>query len=379
MTCPIVKATDLGSVQVLKHGNRFLLTDSFGDIHPDSRGLGLYHGDTRTLSCSVLRVGGGRPVLLQTSVGGNYRGGIQMTNPAADRNPDMKVHPQLHDELAGRTIGISRERVIGADGVEERLRIENHADQPSRVAGRARARLRRRRHLRGPRLSRPGRGRLLPVAVTEDRVTFRYDGLDGIQRLTHLAFTEPALEVDAGPRIRRGRVRQRRGGPPAVAGPARRRRGPRAVLDARGARTGRRRRRSDDEAAGRADLAALFPSVPRISGDEGAAAYHAWERGTTTVESDHELFNLVVKRSVSDLRLLVNDGPGPDQRYVAAGVPWFTTLFGRDALITAFQSLAVPAAARGRDAGGAGRVPGDRGRSVAGRRAGQDPARAADR
>ena len=37
---PIVKATDLGSVQVLKHGNRFLLTDSFGDIHPDSRGLG---------------------------------------------------------------------------------------------------------------------------------------------------------------------------------------------------------------------------------------------------------------------------------------------------------------------------------------------------
>ena len=87
-------------------------------------------------------------------------------------------------------------------------------------------------------------------------------------------------------------------------------------------------------------LPRLFPPLPRISGDEGAAAYHAWERGTTTVESDHELFNLVVKRSISDLRLLINDGPGPDQRYVAAGVPWFTTLFGRDALITAFQSLA---------------------------------------
>jgi hypothetical protein len=38
---PIVKATDLGSVQVLKHGNRYLLTDAFGDIHPDTRGLGL--------------------------------------------------------------------------------------------------------------------------------------------------------------------------------------------------------------------------------------------------------------------------------------------------------------------------------------------------
>jgi glycogen debranching enzyme len=56
--------------------------------------------------------------------------------------------------------------------------------------------------------------------------------------------------------------------------------------------------------------------------------------------SDHELFNLVIKRSVSDLRLLVNEGPGPAQRYIAAGVPWFATLFGRDALITAFQSLA---------------------------------------
>jgi glycogen debranching enzyme len=336
---PIVKATDLGSVQVLKHGNRFLLTDSFGDIHPDSRGLGLYHGDTRTLSCSVLRVGGGRPVLLQTSVGGNYRGGIQMTNPAADRNPDMKVHPQLHDELAGRTIGISRERVIGADGVEERLRIENHADQPSRVPvtlelGADGADI---FEVRG--YPRPERGRLLPVAVTEDRVTFRYDGLDGIQRLTHMAFTEPALEVapvleyaadgsDSGAavhllwqiQLRAGEVRELCWTSWCTDRPAP---GP-----------------AQDEATGRGEVAALFPPLPRISADEGAAAYHAWERGTTTVESDHELFNLVVKRSTSDLRLLINDGPGPDQRYVAAGVPWFTTLFGRDALITAFQSLA---------------------------------------
>ena len=133
---PIVKATDLGSVQVLKHGNRYLLTDNFGDILADSRGLGLYRGDTRVLSCSILSVGGGRPVLLQASVGGNYRGGIQMTNPAADRNPDMKVHPHPQDEsddLVGRTIMISRERLIGTDGVEERLRIVNHADRPAHV------------------------------------------------------------------------------------------------------------------------------------------------------------------------------------------------------------------------------------------------------
>ncbi len=90
---PIVRATDLGSVQVLKHGNLFLLTDPFGDIHPDSRGLGLYDGDTRILSCSILRVNGERPVLLQGSVGGNYRGTIQLTNPSARPQPGRQGPP----------------------------------------------------------------------------------------------------------------------------------------------------------------------------------------------------------------------------------------------------------------------------------------------
>ena len=58
-------ATDLGGVGVLKHGNLYLLTDPFGDIHPDSRGLGLYDGDTRVLSCAVLRINGVRPTLLR--------------------------------------------------------------------------------------------------------------------------------------------------------------------------------------------------------------------------------------------------------------------------------------------------------------------------
>jgi glycogen debranching enzyme len=336
---PIVKATDLGSVQVLKHGNRFLLTDSFGDIHPDSRGLGLYHGDTRTISCSVLRVGGARPVLLQTSVGGNYRGGIQMTNAAADRNPDMKVHPHQQGELAGRTIGISRERMIGAEGVEERLRVVNHGDQVAHVPvelelGADGADI---FEVRG--YPRPERGRLLPVAVTDRRVTFRYDGLDGVQRLSHLAFTEPA--VDVGPVVEyapdgsdTGAAIHLRWQLELGAGETRELSWTSWCTDRPAPPAAR------DEAAGQADVAALFPPVPMVSADEGAAAYHAWERGTTTVESDHELFNLVIKRSVSDLRLLVNDGPGPDQRYVAAGVPWFTTLFGRDALISAFQSLA---------------------------------------
>jgi glycogen debranching enzyme len=334
---PIVKATDLGSVQVLKHGNRFLLTDSFGDIHPDSRGLGLYHGDTRVLACSVLRIGGIRPVLLQTSVGANYRGGIQMTNPSADRNPDAKVHPL--DELVGRTIGISRERLLGAEGVAERLKVVNHAARDSDVPvdlelGVDGADI---FEVRG--YPRPSRGRLLPVAVTDDRVTFRYLGLDDVERFTHVAFSEPAESIEAVDQPRSdgsdagAAVRLRwtlRLGP-----------GETRMLSWTTWSTDRSAPADlTDEPTRSSDHDAMFPAVPRVSADEGAAAYHAWERGTTAVVSDHELFNLVIKRSVSDLRLLVNEGPGEDQRYVSAGVPWFATLFGRDSLISAFQALA---------------------------------------
>jgi glycogen debranching enzyme len=338
---PVPRCTDLGSVQVLKHGNRYLLTDAFGDIHPDSRGLGLYQGDTRLLSCLVLRVGGERPVLLQTSVGGNYRGGIQMTNPSVDRNPDAKVHPM--DELVGRTLGIGRQRVIGTDGLEEHLRVVNHASRELTLPvvlglGSDAADI---FEVRGyPRLQ---RGRLLPVAVTDGRVTFRYDGLDGIQLLVHVACSEAPLAItpvedgvpapDGGTDDRaavhlRWELRLHPGEE-------------RALSWTVWATTRDAPDPSADESTTRHELSALFPTPPRVSTDEGASAYHAWERGTTTVTSDHELLNLVVKRSVSDLRLLINDGPGPDQRYIAAGVPWFSTLFGRDALITAFQALAV--------------------------------------
>ncbi len=338
---PVARATDLGSVQVLKHGNIYQLTDPFGDIHPDSRGLGIYHGDTRILSCSILRVGGARPVLLQGSMGGNYRGRIQLTNPSADRNPDAKVHPL--DDLVGRTISIARDRLIARDALEERVRIASHSSRPERITlelelGYDGADI---FEVRG--YPRPARGTLLPVAVTADRVTFRYDGLDGVRRSTHVAFSEPSTRVDAvdpasepvdaGAVVRlHWELDLEPGATGSVDWTVWSSEAPTPAGTDGTAAVAREARE--------VDVAALFPEPPNVSGDEGAAAYHAWERGTTAVDSDHDLFNLVIKRSVADLRLLVNEGPGPNQRYVAAGVPWFATLFGRDAIISAIQSIA---------------------------------------
>jgi len=58
----------------------------------------------------------------------------------------------------------------------------------------------------------------------------------------------------------------------------------------------------------------------------------------TRVRSDDELFDRVLARSLSDLDMLRSELDG--RSYFAAGVPWFATLFGRDSLIAAAQTLA---------------------------------------
>ena len=111
-----------------------LLTDQFGDIHADSRGLGLYLGDTRILSCLVLRISGHRPVLLQGSMGGNYRGTIYLTNPSIDRNPKAKMGSG--DSLASRKLGISRDRLLSNDVLQERLVLLANRDPIDAVQSR---------------------------------------------------------------------------------------------------------------------------------------------------------------------------------------------------------------------------------------------------
>ena len=44
---------------------------------------------------------------------------------------------------------------------------------------------------------------------------------------------------------------------------------------------------------------------------------------------------------MTDLRLLVDSGPLPGERYIAAGIPWYDTLFGRDSIVTALQMLPI--------------------------------------
>jgi glycogen debranching enzyme len=64
------------------------------------------------------------------------------------------------------------------------------------------------------------------------------------------------------------------------------------------------------------------------------------------IESSSKRFNTWLARSKSDLRMLTEGNP--EKNYPYAGVPWFSTAFGRDGLITALECLwFAPAVAKG--------------------------------
>ncbi len=313
---PITRATDLGSAQVLKHRDLFLLSDAFGDIHPDSRGLGLYDGDTRILSCSVLRVAGERPVVLHSDPGGSWRGTVIATNAELRKDPGDKMGTD--GSIARRTISIGRERTL-SDVYRERLDIQNHGPVTFDLDVELELDMDAADIFEVRGYARPARGELLPIEVDPDGgLTFGYTGLDAVTVRTHIAFDPPpAITASLDPAS--GSVIARWAGPLAP--------GDSRVVTW--------------EVSTTRDPAVTWTTDANDheAETEPGAVHAAWRAETVDIETDHEVVNNVLRRSLDDLCLLRSTTADGDA-FIAAGVPWFATLFGRDALVTSLQTVA---------------------------------------
>ena len=111
---------------------------------------------------------------------------------------------------------------------------------------------------------------------------------------------------------------------------------------------------ADALSASRFELAATTKHFPQIS-------------------SSNSRFSDWIARSFSDLEMMI--AGNPENNYPYAGVPWFSTVFGRDGIITALQTLWLNPESRERSPRIPGSATGGRGGFLCRLRAGKDSAR----
>ena len=300
-------------IRILKHGDTFAVFDRYGDIktivgHGEQ---GIFHQDTRYLSrLELLLNAGQRPLLLNSTIlEDNSLFTVDLTNP------DLYAKDQL---LAPEgTMHIFRSKLLWQGVCREHLRVVNYgstaitipftytfdADYSDIF------------EVRGTK--RPTRGERLPSTVTNEAVVLGYTGLDGKKRMTHvelsgaeveLTDSEIRFEISLQPKAEKNFYLT-------------------ICCDAS--------LQEKYNGAGYGD--ALYGAVCAVQESRSKECQ---------IITSNEQFNDWLNRSAADLCLLLSDTPeGP---YPYAGVPWFSTPFGRDGIITALQYLWVnPGIAKG--------------------------------
>jgi glycogen debranching enzyme len=284
----------------LKHNDTFAVFDSHGDIGvtagtPD----GLFDRDTRYLSHLELLINGEQPLLLDSAIrDDNLSFHVDLTN--ADVYVDGRVVLLKDTAHIGRTIYLSdgslRERIAlsnhGAQEIELTLSLAFASDFADIF------------EVRG--IPRKRRGRAWSRILGGGGVILSYRGLDAALHETAVSF-EPAPTVQ-------------------LEGTA--------MYTLRLAPHAKR---------------ALFVTVssrgllPRSTQSffQGLTSLHrerrSVTRGVAAVETSNSVLNEILCRAMADLRMLITETP--DGPYPYAGIPWYSTSFGRDGLITALQIL----------------------------------------
>src|SRR6266436_3185316 len=298
--------------RVLKQGDTFAVFDRFGDIETFGTGeLGLYYQDTRFLSRLTLKLGKDRPLLLSSTVReDNAVMAVDATNPDAWRNGEIVI-PQ-------GTLHVFRSKILWQRACHERLRIHNYGRAAVEFSFSVEfdADFADIFEVRGVR--REQRGQRIPTQLAQDGPVLAYEGLDACVRRTRIVFdpTPTRLSESAATyqiRLEPGEAASYRW---AIA--------------------------CETDADSQVEVKPCYEKVVQ----EAANALESAHARQPLIFTSNEQFNDWLNRSLADLEMMRTETPyGP---YPYAGVPWFSTEFGRDGIITALQCMWFdPSLARG--------------------------------
>ena len=296
--------------RVLKHGETFGVYDRYGDIQPVGRGTqGVFHQGTRFLSRQELFLNNDRPMLLSSTVKeDNALLAVDLTNPDLYRDGRIAI-PR-------GSVHVFRSRFLWNGVSYERFRLSNYSLAPVKMtlSIRFEADFADIFEVRGKKRER--KGRMLPNVLRKDLLVLRYEGLDEVTREARIQFAPEPLEITASQATFDIELDPK--GETAV-----------AVMVACDVGDSHRPLLAYDAAMAEAGL-----------------AFGAEQTEDCTIQTSNAQFNEWWNRSVLDVRMMVTDtNEGP---YPYAGVPWFSTPFGRDGVITALECLWIrPELARG--------------------------------
>jgi glycogen debranching enzyme len=291
----------------LKHDDTFIVLDSHGDIGASAGGPdGLFNSDTRYLARLELLLNDVQPLLLGSNLRDDNSGlTIDLTNPDVYRDGRIVLQRDM--------LHIVRTHFLWRGTAYQRIGIQNHGESAAsfdvtllfdndfadlfEVRGEKRAR-------RGV-----GANKLLGPAD----VVLEYKGLDGKARATALHFDPRPTKLTVHAATYHFDL-------------------------------------EPQQASSLFVSASCNKPVKPVRFFRGLLAHRREMRqstaGATSIETSNDIFNEVVCQSMADLNMLMTDTP--QGRYPYAGIPWYSTTFGRDGIITALQMLWIdPRVARG--------------------------------
>jgi glycogen debranching enzyme len=289
-------------------GRTFMYSDPVGDVPAGSIG-GLVHADTRFLSRWVLTINGTRLLVLRSRAVDYYSAAFFLTN---DDQPGLPAN----------TIGVRRLRFVGG-GLHERIELQNHGREDVRVELRLAAgndfadlfEIKDRVRDRSDEITRDH-------APDGSRLTFSYRH-DGFEATTEVGVSTPATRVDGDDLIWTVEL------PPGGEWHTE------LIVPIK---------------LGGGEIQPVHAGFGEVFDMAATDSLSRWAAEIPKLETDSYLLGAVITQTARDLVALKIEvkRDGVDVVLPAAGLPWFLTLFGRDTLITAYQTVSFgPTFARG--------------------------------